>query len=193
MTTNSDRFKYFDPQDPFALIPTPWGEMEAWRASTMATGTMGMLQNVYDMVRADSAAQAARADATEARNALIQHLCEKVEEFQRRFDDHEARLAAAEDARRADQAHAREFAEEPVTLPPDLQEYQTENPPAEIGDVSKEPEPSLNEQDNTGDRTDDNTGDLPEEIQLPKPLSEPEPEPKGTVFPQPISISLNEE
>ena len=104
---------------PFDIIDTPLGTMERWRASTLATGTMGMFQNVYDAIRSDSAALAARADESEARNALIEHLCAKVGEFEQRFNDHEARLAAAEENRRADQAREAEFNEEPLALPPE--------------------------------------------------------------------------
>jgi hypothetical protein len=46
--------------NPFDVIDSPWGHIERWRASTLATGTMGALQSVYDLVRADSAAFAAR-------------------------------------------------------------------------------------------------------------------------------------
>ena len=35
--------------NPFELIDTPWGHIEAWRASTLATGTMGALSSVYDV------------------------------------------------------------------------------------------------------------------------------------------------
>jgi hypothetical protein len=181
---------------PFAIIDTPWGEMEAWRASTMATGTMGALSSVYDFVRSDSAALAARADEAEARNALIEHLCTKVADFERRFADHEARLAAAEDRRRADEAREAEFNEEPLELPPDIAAHQELSPPTKIEDdttthqpggelhevaaKSKEPEPLL----------DDNVGDLPEELAEPP---DPVPKPKGSVYPQPTAISLNEQ
>jgi hypothetical protein len=105
--------------DPFELIDTPFSEapLERWRAEALAGGAMGALQNVYDIVRADSAAAAARADEAEARTALIQHLCEKVEEFERRFADHVARLAEAEDARRADEAEQQRLDEEPIEFP----------------------------------------------------------------------------
>jgi hypothetical protein len=188
---------------PFDIITTPFGVMERWRASTMATGTMGMLKNVYDIVRADAAAQAARADATEARNALIEHLCEKVADFERRFDVHEARLAAAEDARRADQEREAAFNEEPITLPPDLSEYQARTPPSSIADgdedthqpsgdlhtLAPKEEPELEEHDRGELEEDDNVGDLPKELAEPPT---PVPVPKGSVQPQPISVSLNE-
>ena len=101
--------------NPFELVDTPWGRIEAWRASTLSTGTMGMLAQVYDVVKNDAANLTARADAEEARTALIQHLCDKVGEFEQRFDALEARLAAAEDKRRADEEREAEFAEEPRT------------------------------------------------------------------------------
>jgi hypothetical protein len=207
--------------NPFALIDTPWGKMEAWRASTMATGTMGALSSVYDIVRTDAAAQAARADEAEARNALIQHVCDKIAEFEKRFDALAARLAAAEDKRRADEAAAREFEEEPLTLPPDIREL---SPPKAIGDdtpapsgelhaiAAKEepsselPEPALEiGGDDMGGvpmsyrnvpmsyvrgASKDQAGDLPEELEDPP---EPVPEPRGSVYPQPVAIQLNKE
>jgi hypothetical protein len=164
---------------------------------------MGALSSVYDIVRADAAAQAARADATEARNALIDAL--------------EARLAAAEDARRADEARKAAFDEEPLTLPPDLDRIQ-DLPPAKIEDdhtpgpsgelheiAAKEepselPEPPLEVEDAGGVplsyrnvplsyvRGNDQAGDLPEELEQP---TDPVPEPSGSVYPQPTAIQLN--
>jgi hypothetical protein len=55
-------------KNPFEIIESPWGHIERWRASTLATGTMGALAQVYDdIVRNDAAEAAARADAMEAR------------------------------------------------------------------------------------------------------------------------------
>jgi hypothetical protein len=50
-----------------------------------------------------------------------------------RFADHEARLAAAEDKRRADEAREAEFQEEPLELPPDIAAHQGLSPPTKIG------------------------------------------------------------
>jgi hypothetical protein len=185
-------------QNQFELVETRLGTMERWRANAMLIGETGGILSVYDAIRSDSIA---RADADKARETLIRHLCSQVDALTTRCDALASENATlkAEARRRADaEAGAREFDEEPLTLPPDLQEYQTENPPAEIGDAAHHPggdlhtvaakeEPELEELE-----LEDNTGDLPEEIQLPKPLSEPAPEPKGSVFPQPIAVSLNE-
>ena len=182
--------------NPFEILATPLGAMERWRAETMLIGTTGGIQSVYSAIRDDAAAQAARADEAEARNALIEHLCTKVADFERRFADHEARLAAAEEKRRADEAREAEFEEEPLELPPDIAAHQELSPPTKIEDdttthqpggelhevaaKSKEPEPLL----------DDNVGDLPEELAEPP---DPVPKPKGSVYPQPTAISLNEQ
>jgi hypothetical protein len=120
--------------NPFALIPTPLGEMERWRAEAMLIGTTGGIQSVYDIVRADAASQAARADAEHAREALTEHLCNQVTELSRRFDNLEERLAAAEEQRRADQEREAEFNEEPLELPPDIAAHQELSPPTKIGD-----------------------------------------------------------
>jgi hypothetical protein len=121
--------------DAFTLIPTPLGEMERWRAEAMLIGTTGGIQSVYSAIRNDAATQAARADESEPRNALIEHLCTKVADFERRFADHEARLAAAEEKRRADEAREAEFEEEPQELPPDIAAHQELSPPTKIGDA----------------------------------------------------------
>jgi Tfp pilus assembly protein FimV len=186
-------------QNQFELVETRLGTMERWRANAMLIGETGGILSVYDAIRSDSIA---RADADKAREALIKHLCSQVDALTTRCDAlaSELETTKAEARSLADEVAARAvFDEEPLTLPPDLQEYQTKNPPAEIGDaethhpggdlhaVAAKEEPELEERE-----AEDNVGDLPEEIQLPKPLSEPAPEPKGSVQQQPIAVSLNE-
>src|SRR5262249_40475952 len=154
-------------------------------------GTTGGMLSVYDTVRSDAAAEAARADAEQAREALITHVCDQITELARRFDNLEARLAEAEDKRRADEQAQRKFQEEPLTLPPHIAEYQASTPLVEIGDKehqpggelhtigpSQDPEPDLEVED-------DNIGDLPEEL---ADLPDPVPDPKGSVYPQPTAI-----
>lgn len=63
----ANRIRYIDPQDPWEMLDTPWGRMEAWRASTLATGRMG----VFEQVRADAiAAEAKRTDIEEREQAI---------------------------------------------------------------------------------------------------------------------------
>jgi hypothetical protein len=187
-------------RDPREFVDTPLGRMERWCAETMLIGTTKGMLNVYDTIRSDAASQAARADAEQAREALITHVCDQITELSRRFDDLEARLNEAEDKRRSDAQAAREAeAEDPLDLPPDLAEYQAAEPPAPIGDeapapggelhavAAKEPDPDLPSV--VGD-DDDNIGDLPEELEDPP---DPVPEPSGSVHPQPTAISLNKE
>src|SRR5215813_2657131 len=69
-TMNSEASMTHDPRlptleevmngNPFDIIDSPWGHIERWRASTLATGTMGVLANVYDIVRSDAAEATAR-------------------------------------------------------------------------------------------------------------------------------------
>jgi hypothetical protein len=180
-------------KNPFERVSTPLGEMERWRAEAMLIGTTGGIQSVYDTIRSDTASQAARADAEQARTALTAHLCDQITELAGRFDALEARLAEAEDKRRADEARKATFDEEPLVLPPDIFEYQASAPPSEIGDDTPPPggelhaiaakeEPSLEDADNVGD--------LPKELEEPV---DPVPEPRGGVYPQPTAISLNKE
>ena len=176
-------------ENPFELIDSPWGHIERWRASTLSTGTMGALSSVYDAVRADAVAAASRADEAEARDALVQHLCDKITDFEKRFDALEDRLAAAEDARRADEQAAREFEEEPLTEPPDIHEFQNIHPASSIAaDETHHPSGDLHTVDPKEE--DDNIGDLPPGLEDPP---DPVPEPKGSVYPQPVAISLNKE
>jgi hypothetical protein len=195
--------------DPFELINTPFSEvpLERWRAEAMAGGAMGALQNVYDIVRADAASQAARADEAEARAALIEHLCTQVEEFERRFEDHLARLAEAEDRRRSDEAAKVKFDEEPLELPPGDPPGadETHAPGGELHElppkdqdpepVSELPEPPLETEADAGG-VPLSYGNVPTSYVHGEDQSEfeiPEPEqPKGQAFPQPVSVSLNE-
>jgi hypothetical protein len=206
MTVAPDRplhHAYLGDQNPFDLIDTPWGHIERWRASTLSTGTMGALQSVYDIVRTDSAAQEAEA---EARDALVRNLCSKVNDFEHRFADLEARLSAADAKRRADEIAAREQEEEelePIELPPEFLEDDTHVPSGELHAVQAKEEEPLDDMGGVplsykkvpmsyvrgGPK--DQAGDLPEELE--EDLPEPPPEPKGSVYPQPVAISLNKE
>ena len=194
--------------NPYELVDSPFakGKMEAWRAQGMAMGVGGALAAVhklYQLVRNDAADAAMRADEAKAREALVQHLCDQVAAMQERIN----RLAdALEERQRSDEEkarHQRRFDEEPITLPPDIHEYQTRTPPAEIGDETHQPGGELHAvgpssgRDRGASAKDpdpdlevegDNIGDLPEEL---RDLPDPTPEPRGSVYPQPVSISLN--
>jgi hypothetical protein len=165
--------------NPFERIDTPWGHIERWRASTLATGTMGALKNVYDIVRSDAAEAAARADADTARITLLQDVLEKLDALSARCDALASENAALKARARDDAARKAKFDQEPVTLPPDLLRSHEPEPPLELEGADKT------------DNTDSGIGDLPEEIQLPKPLSQPAPEPKGKVQQQPIALFGN--
>src|SRR5262245_13330989 len=104
--------------NPFELVDTPWGHIEAWRASTLATGTMGALSNVYDVVRSDAATTAERVAALDATKEKMQQLCDMIDNLHKRMDAHAARMEAFEAKRRADEEQQHEFEEEPLSLPP---------------------------------------------------------------------------
>jgi hypothetical protein len=73
---------YENPDNPFGTIETPFGKMEAWRASTMATGSMGAFDTYmrqsraeFEQLRSDSASlkdelTAWAAELTARENAL---------------------------------------------------------------------------------------------------------------------------
>ena len=207
--------------NPFEIVDTPWGKMEAWRASTMATGTMGALAQVAAIVRTDAAELEQKAAALDAKKSAVLSTVNRLLRFMSRVDELGARIDALEAKHKADEATQRKLDEEPIELPPDIAEYQTCTPPAEVGDdthqpggelhsiAAKEeeqlPEPPLETESDAGGvplsygnvptsyikgAAKDQAGDLPEELE--QGLPEPPPGPRGSVYPQPVSISLNE-
>jgi hypothetical protein len=213
-------------QDPWEIIDTPWGEMEAWRASTMACGTMGALTQVAAIVQNDAAELEKKAVALDAKKHAVLNTVNKLLNFMSRVDALTSRVEALEAKRKTDEAVQRKLDEEPLELPPDFDRPQ-DLPPSKIGDdethqpggelhsiAAKEeeqlPEPPLETEADTREcnagkvplsygnvpmsyvkgAPKDATGNLPEELE--QGLPEPPPEPKGSVYPQPISVSLNE-
>ena len=183
---------------PYELVDTPFSKdkMEAWRAQSIATGVGGALaamHQLYQLVRNDAADAATRADEAQAREALVHHLCDQVAEMQERInrlaDALEERQRVDEEASRAAEERRRVLEEDPLEDPPDLLEYQARNPPSEIGDDSPVPSGELHAIAPKSE-DDDNIGDLPKELEDPP---DPVPEPRGSVYPQPTAISLNQE
>ena len=111
--------------DPFEVIDTPWGKMEAWRASTIATGTMGALAQVYKMVRNDAAELEKKAAALDAKKSAVLSTVNRLLKFMSRVDALTSRVEALEAKHKADEATQRKLDEEPIELPPDIAEYQT--------------------------------------------------------------------
>ena len=181
--------------NPFELVDTPWGHIEAWRAPTLATGTMGALAQVYDAVRNDAATTAERVAALDATREKMQQLCDMIDNLHRRMDAHAARMEAFELKHRADEQAQLKFEQEPLALPPepddpDVVEDETHQPGGELHSVAaKEGEPASEDAE---DQT---------EFELPEPgMTEPQlatdarrQKPKGSVYPQPVAVSLNKE
>jgi hypothetical protein len=72
--------------NPYELVDSPFSKdkMEAWRAQSIALGASGALaafHRLYEMARNDAADASARADAAQAREALVAHLCDQVALF----------------------------------------------------------------------------------------------------------------
>ena len=183
---------------PFDIIDSPWGHIERWRASTLATGTMGALAQVVALVQNDAAELQEKTVAFDAKKASVLRTVNKLLSFMSRVDALTSRVEALEAKRKADEATQREFEEEPLTLPPDLAEYQASTPPRKIADETPPPGGELHAVARKSELPEpplevagaDNVGDLPPELQEP---ADPVPEPKGSVQPQPVSISLNKE
>ena len=212
---------------PFDIIDSPWGHIERWKASTLATGTMGALAQVYKMVRNDAAELEKQTAALDAKKSAVLSTVNRLLKFMTKVDALTSRVKAFEAKRKADEAVQRKLDEEPIEL---IAEYQTCTPPAEVGDdtsrqrsgethhpggelhtiapkeepSSELPEPPLEAEGDAGGvplsysnvptsyvrgGPKDQAGDLTEELE--QGLPEPPPEPRGSVVPQPISVSLN--
>ena len=162
-----------DIRDPFELVDTPWGHIEAWRASTLATGTMGALHNVYDVVRADAAATAARAEEIQNRDENIKQLAQRLLEG---MDTLATRVDALEAAHRLDveqAARQARFDEEPLTLPPQVVETDVpkdddqHTPGGELYDLPATEDPELEVED----QVEFEEPELPKPPQIEQPTS----------------------
>ena len=207
--------------NPFELIDSPFaeGKMERWRANAMATGTMGYLAQVYKMVRNDAAELEQKAAALDAKKSAVLSTVNRLLRFMSRVDALTSRVEALEAKHKADGAVQRKLDEEPIELPPDFDRPQ-DLPPSPIGDETHTPggelhtlppkdeelpEPPLEAEGDAGGvplsygnvptsyvrgrGPKDQAGDIPKELEQGHP--QPPPEPKGSVYPQSISVSLN--
>src|SRR6516165_6485311 len=93
--------------DPFAIIDSPWGQIEAWRASTLSTGTMGALAQVAAIVRNDAAELEQKTIAFDAKKASVLRTVNKLLSFMGRVDALTSRVEALEAKRRADEEEQR--------------------------------------------------------------------------------------
>jgi hypothetical protein len=165
---------YENPENPWEMIDTPWGRMPSWKASTMATGTMGAFGDYLKVARADAAmthetlstredAVAQREQAVAAREAFVRDAIGKVRTLVHRCDA----IIKAEEERREQER------EGPLPSPPANDEGDLEPKPA------KEPE-----------HPDDLEGDLkhPENSMLTLPRKDE----CETEFPQPGEPDLPE-
>jgi len=171
-------------RDPFELVDSPWGTIEAWRASTLSTGTMGALAQVAAIVRNDAAELEQKTIAFDAKKASVLRTVNKLLSFMSRVDALTSRVEALEAKRRADEEEQRQF-EEPIDLPPDIAECQASSPPRKIEDEAPPPSGELHalppsEEPAPSPELEDEVGDLPEELAEPP---DPVPAPSGRVYP----------
>jgi len=103
--------------------------MERWRANAMATGTMGYLAQIYEMVRNDAAELEQKTAALDAKKSAVLSTVNRLLRFMSRVDALTSRVEALEAKRKADEAAQRKLDEEPIELPRDIAEYQTRTPP----------------------------------------------------------------
>jgi hypothetical protein len=120
----NNRIKYSDPQDPWEMLETPWGNMPAWKASTIASGTMGAYDSfvkqakvaaavINDSLDAREQEIVAREQALTARESavidLIGNASAMCDRIMKRLDEEEERQRELEE-------------EEPVEDPPGMEE-----------------------------------------------------------------------
>src|SRR5262249_20193985 len=123
---------------PFDIIDSPWGQIERWKASTLATGTMGYLAQVYKMVRNDAAELEKKTSALDAKKSAVLSTVNRLLRFMSRVDALTSRVEALEAKHQADEAVQRKLDEEPIELPPDFDRPQ-DLPPSPIGDETHTP------------------------------------------------------
>jgi hypothetical protein len=164
--TQINHVKYGDPIDIYEMVNSPWGVIPAWKASTLATGTMGCLdaymqefQAQFNALRTD-AVSASSLDEREA-NLVARETALAINVAQ--FMDFVCKASVLFDRleHRADRAR---FDEEPLTSPPgDPSLDQSDLPEPVQSDL---PEPVL-EVPTTGD-SEDLSGEF---LHLTAPLS----------------------
>jgi hypothetical protein len=196
-------FLYENPADPWEEIETPWGKLPAWKASTLATGTMGAMDTYMRHVRADAADATSRIADAQARTDALD---EREAELNRREGELTAKLALFNDAvtRFADMVERevqRKADAEPLPLPPTEEPEEPEELPADPprgdeGDLEplqakgEEPYPLLPDPP----EEDDSEGDLPKDLRIPELGNYPTLlDPPKLQVAQPIAISLNAE
>ena len=220
MPAMSSREKYYDDlvdrvrdkRDPFEVIDTPIGKMEAWRADTLYTGGISgldaCLQDTlarFDQVRADTAnfvttlqereqQVSAREDAVARRERAVLDLVGGASALLDRLERY-----------RSDQE---KFAEEPATPPGDITSGDSsgshdntapgepgEHPSREADDIVPRAALPVDHPEEELDPEDLEDPEATEDEWLPPALAELEPEkppePSGTVFPSPTAVSLN--
>jgi hypothetical protein len=161
---------------PFDIVDSPWGHIERWRASTLATGTMGALAQVAAIVKNDAASLQEKTVELDAKKSAVLSTVNRLLRFMSRVDALTSRVEALEEKRKADEERQREF-EEPIEEPPGTEEPQADDTHVPGGELhALVPEPSLELE---GDQA---------EFELREPK-----DPTGTVIPQPTAISLNKE
>jgi hypothetical protein len=178
--------KYGDPVNPYEMIETPIGRMEAWRAAAIMTGATSAINSVmndsaarFDQVRADTVGFI---EELKGREANIRTREDAVSQRERAVLDLVGGASMLLDRLERYRSDQERFAEEPP-LPPG------EEPPT--SDEEMQPTGHLHEVEAPQDPDLEGT----EDEELPPELAKLEPEdpppPRGSVFPQPTAISLH--
>ena len=186
---------YENPNDPWKLIDSPFGEMEQWRADALTIGGLGAFSTYmrdtitkFDRFRTDSISFV---DSLQRRDADLRAREQAVTARERGVADLMGKTAQLLDRINKRLGDAEKFSEEPATppgaddiLPPETLPVEEE---PELEDPEEEHDPELSDSTNriTGDE------ELPPELAKLEPKETPPS--RGSVFPQPIAISLNKE
>jgi hypothetical protein len=185
-----NNLKYGDPANPHEILDTPFGQMEAWRASTLATGSMGAFDTYMKSFREEAARLRADAVTTikdlEGRKKELDERALQLNDHANKLIDFAGKLATYHEHLKKRDEEQTKFAEEPAQPPGNEPTRGSDEYVAPAGDlhvVEPKHEPEL-ETDQALPKELLETGNYP--MDNPEELDEP-PEPPS----QPVAISLN--
>ena len=175
--SHADFMRLIHPANPFELIDSPWGQIETWRASALACGTMGCLTEVYAHVKNDAAELQAKEQALTSRDdatvALARDVVAKIDAISQRITRLEAAQEQREQEAKVDAQRELEDLET-IELPPDIEQLGEGDPtdddtPGPSGELHSHPPTTPRHEAELAAREKDDDildaeGDLPNEL-----------------------------
>jgi hypothetical protein len=173
-----------NPENPTEIIKdTPWGDIPAWKASALATGTMGAYTEYVKQVRADAVlahdAVNVREQAVSAREAAVAEreraVVDLIGQASLLFDRLDKRIKADEERK----------PEEPLPLPPGTEADETHEPTGDLHQIQAKGEDDLEgdlkhpENSELTRHKYDNVSDQAGKVEFPQPGDPDLPEPRS--------------